>query len=383
VATVIVMPALGMAQETGTLVRWLHQPGERVTRGEPLMTVETDKAVVEIEAPATGILGQPLIKEGETVPVGRAIGHILAPGEPAPSPPLPRQAGEGDGAAAAGDTLPPPGRMAGVGVLASPKARRLAAERGLDLASIAGSGPDGAVTAADLARVGPAPPAAAAAPTGGRIWRLMAERTTASWTTAPHFFLTREVDAGRLVAWRRALARRELEVTYSDLLVHLTAACLRRHPLMNATWRDGRPLPREEVNVCLAVAVDDGLVAPVIAAADRLSLAEISSVRRRLTERARAGRLAPADLDGGTFTISNLGMYGVDAFSAILNGSQAGILAVGRIVDQVVPVEGRPEVRPRMALVLSCDHRQIDGARAARFLGELAELIEEPLGLVG
>jgi pyruvate dehydrogenase E2 component (dihydrolipoyllysine-residue acetyltransferase) len=356
-ATDIIMPALGMAQETGTLVRWLKHPGEEVTKGEPLMEVETDKAVVEVESPATGILGLPLAEEGAEVPVGQPIGHVLAPGETAP-------AGHSAGAGPAENRA----RLAA----ASPKARRLARERRVDLAAIAGSGPMGAVLAADL-------PAAASTAGVGQVWRLMAERTTASWTTAPHFFLMRAVNAGRLVSWRTTAPD---GVTYSDLLVYLIAASLRRHPEMNATWQQGRAAREPDVNLSLAIAVEEGLVAPVIHDADRLSLAEIAEARQRLVEKARNRRLAPADLAGGTFTLSNLGMFGVDAFTAILNESQAGILAAGRIVDDVCAVEGRVEIRPRMVLSLSCDHRMVDGARGARFLDTLSSLIEEPLGLL-
>jgi pyruvate dehydrogenase E2 component (dihydrolipoamide acetyltransferase) len=381
-AAPVVMPALGMAQETGTLVRWLRQPGEMVEKGEPLMEVETDKAVVEVEAPASGRMGTPLVGEGETVPVGQVIAHILDPGETDPGRSkvvTGTERAASDASASleleGGGPRPQP-RLA---VPASPKARRLAAERGIDLASVHGSGPEGAVLATDLPEVGTA--ARAEVPTTmGRIWRLMAERTTASWTRAPHFFLVREADAGRLVEWRATLRRQGLEATYTDLLILVTAAALRRHPGMNATW-EGAPRPRAEINVALAIETEEGLVAPVLRQADRLSLAEVVEARRSLVERARARRLAPADLEGGTFTLSNLGMYGVDAFNAILNEGQAGILAVGRITEAVVPVQGGMAVRPRVVLTLSCDHRLTDGARAARFLTDLVALLEEPLGL--
>jgi pyruvate dehydrogenase E2 component (dihydrolipoamide acetyltransferase) len=389
-AAPVIMPALGMAQETGTLVRWLRRPGETVEKGEPLMEVETDKAVVEVEAPASGRLGTPLVGEGEAVPVGQVIAHILGPEEadpgdrPGANPPPP---GSSEPAASPDAPRPPdaagrpPARLA---VPASPKARRLAAERGIDLSGLRGSGPEGAVLAADLpspeAPVGAGREVPTAPSAMGRLWRLMAERTTASWTSAPHFFLVREVDAGRLIEWRTSLRRQGLEATHTDLLVLAVAAALRRHPGMNAVW-DGAPVLRPEINLAVAVETDQGLVAPVIHRADRLSPAGVVEARQALVERARAGRLRPADLEGGTFTLSNLGMYGVDAFSAILNGGQAGILAVGRIADAVVAIEGRPAVRPRAVLTLSCDHRLTDGARAARFLGDLAALIEEPLGL--
>ncbi|HZV50969.1 MAG TPA: dihydrolipoamide acetyltransferase family protein, partial [Candidatus Dormibacteraeota bacterium] len=341
-------------------------------------------------APASGRLGTPLVGEGEAVPVGQVIAHILGPEEADPgdrsgaSPPPPKSS---EPAASPDAPRPPdaagrpPARLA---VPASPKARRLAAERGIDLSGLRGSGPEGAVLAADLPSPGAPVEAGREVPTApaamGRVWRLMAERTTASWTSAPHFFLVREVDAGRLIEWRASLRRQGLEATHTDLLVLAVAAALRRHPAMNAVW-DGAPVPRAEINLAVAVETDEGLVAPVIHRADRLSPAGVVEARRALVERARAGRLRPADLEGGTFTLSNLGMYGVDAFSAILNGGQAGILAVGRIADAVVAIEGRPAVRPRAVLTLSCDHRLTDGARAARFLDDLAALIEEPLGL--
>jgi pyruvate dehydrogenase E2 component (dihydrolipoamide acetyltransferase) len=347
----VVMPALGMAQEEGTLVRWLCRPGEAVERGQPLMEVETDKATVEIEAPASGRLGRPLVVEGEAVPVGQVIAHILGPGEADPAP-------------TSGHPL----------VAASPRARRLAAERGIDLGAVAGSGPGGAVLAADLPE-----PVAEPLPSEGRIRRLVAERTAAAWR-APHFFLTRDADAGRLQSWLQALRGVGITATHTDLLVVTVAAALRRHPVMNATWRDG-PVHHGEVNLAIAVDTPQGLIAPVLHRVDGLGVGEVVDRRRTLVERARLGRLAPADLEGGTFTVSNLGMLGVDAFTAILNGGQAGILAVGRILNAVVAVEGRPEVRPRMTLTLSCDHRMVDGSQAARFLADLVRLVEEPLAL--
>jgi pyruvate dehydrogenase E2 component (dihydrolipoamide acetyltransferase) len=265
-------------------------------------------------------------------------------------------------------------------VAASPKARRLATERGLDLKALRGSGPSGAVLVADL-------PAAAAprvaGPGVGTVWRVMAERMTASWTTAPHFYLVREVDASRLVAWReRVKSPAGAKITYTDLLVRLAAVALSRHPAANAAWKDGAIVPAADISIGLAVAIDAGLVVPVIHRADTLSLAELATRREDLVSRAQAGKLRPADIQGGGFTISNLGMFGVDAFSAIVNPPQAAILAVGRIADRVVPVKGRPAVRPTMVLTLSCDHRALDGARGAQFLGALADLVEEPLALL-
>ena len=399
-ATDVIMPALGMAQDTGILVSWLRREGEEVAKGDPLMEVETDKAVVEVEAPAAGILAAVSAAEGDEVPVGQVIALILAPGEEAPSPSereMPRKPPAQAAAAeapAAGEAAPraatepgaaPPVRDERLPA-ASPKARRMAAERGLEVRTIHGSGPEGAVLAADVpaeaAVEGARPGGAPASPLEtGRLWRVMAERTSQSWAAAPHFYLTRQVDATRLVGWRQSLRRQGIEVTFSDLLVRVAAAALTAHPRVNARWEDG-VVAQEGVNIGLAVATVDGLVAPVLHGSDRLGLEEIASRRGELVGRAREGRLTPADLTGGGFTISNLGMYGVDAFSAILNAGQAAILAVGRIADRVVAVAGRPEVRPVMILTLSCDHRVIDGARGAEFLQTLADLLEEPAGLV-
>ncbi len=386
--TNVIMPALGMAQETGKVLRWLKADGEGVKRGEPLVEIETDKANVELEAPASGVLAEITAAAGDTVPVGQVIALILAPGEapphvtqpasPASAPAPATRPAPGNAAAPTAIRPPDSGRVA-----ASPKARRLARERGLDLAAVAGlistgSGPGGAILAADLLAAQPAAPEPVST-----IWRLMAERTAQSWTTVPHFFLFREVDAGRLVAWREQHQQRAtVEVTYSDLLVKLTAAALQTHSRVNARWENGAVVFNSAINIGLAVAIDDGLVVPVIHGADGASVDEIAARRADLVARARTSKLRPDDLRGGTFTISNLGMYAVDGFVAIVNAPQAAILAVGRIVQRVVPVDGVPAVRPVLGLNLSCDHRVVDGARGAQFLETLAGLIEDPLGVL-
>jgi pyruvate dehydrogenase E2 component (dihydrolipoamide acetyltransferase) len=207
----------------------------------------------------------------------------------------------------------------------------------------------------------------------------MAERTQHAWQEVPQFVLSRDVDTSRLESWRAVAPAR---VSHTDLLVKICAEALRRHPRVNASWRDGAIVSGEGVNVAIAVATDDGLVAPVVHGADTLDLAAISARRREIAEAARAGRLRPADVQGGTFTISNLGMYGVDAFQAIVNAPQAAILAVGRIADRPWAAGGELVVRPVMTLSVSFDHRVVDGARGAEFLGTLASLVEEPAGLV-
>jgi pyruvate dehydrogenase E2 component (dihydrolipoyllysine-residue acetyltransferase) len=360
------MPALGMNQDTGKLVAWHKREGEAVRKGEPLMEIETDKATVEVEAPAAGTLAGVTAAVGDDVPVGRPVAVILL-------------AGESVGSVTEAPAPPPAGRPP-----ASPKARREAAERGLDLAAVPGSGPGGAVKAIDLPAAAaartpaPAPPHA---PSG--IWATMARKTAESWAV-PHFYLERECDAGRLQSWRAHVARSDPGVTFTDLLVRLAAAALPHHPLVNGRWdaQAQRTVAAAEVNIGVAAAVENGLVVPVIAGADRLTLAEIAARRVDLLERARGGRLRPEDLQGASFTISNLGMYAVDAFSAIVNAPQAAILAVGRIADRAVAAGGRAEVRPTIRLTLSCDHRAVDGARAAAFLTELGDLVEEPAALL-
>jgi pyruvate dehydrogenase E2 component (dihydrolipoamide acetyltransferase) len=441
-ATNVIMPALGMAQEKGRLIRWLVAPGAAVNKGDPLMEVETDKATVEIEAPASGILAHVTAAAGDEVPVTQVVAVIVAPGEasgaaataaapqasalpvttaPAASPVAVRVAAEhgvdlrlvvpksprvekADVLAYVEAHEMATAPVASQRVLASPKARRLAAEEGLALAALRGTGPGGAVQVADvLAAVtqpaaaslapvaaSPAPPpepvrapAPAAAESVSTLWRVMAERMMQCWTTVPHFYLLREVNAEGLIAWRAKLLQRStIKITFTDLLTRVVAAALARHPRLNASWRDEAIALNNEINVGLAVAVEGGLVVPVIRGADRLGVGVIARQRQELMARAQAGKLRPDDLTSGTFTISNLGMYGVDAFNAIVNPPQAAILAVGRIADRVVAVNGQPAVRPTLMLSLSCDHRVVDGARGAAFLDTLAELIEEPLALL-
>jgi len=411
-ATEVILPALGMAQDTGTVVRWLKAQGEQVMRGEPLLEIETDKAAVEVEAPASGRLDQIMAVAGDEVPVGQVIALILTPEDvlaPAaqhpeaetvsqpPAQPLPAVEAASEPVVQRRDReVPAQAEPASLStVLASPKARRLAREQGKDLGAIRGTGPQSAVLAADVLvasskSVNGASPLASprltddAAPTLSTIWRIMAERTTQSWTSVPHFSLVREVSAGQLVTWHAQLVRQGArEVTYTDLLVKLVAASLRLHPRLNATWHEDRLALDKDIHLGLAVAVDEGLVVPVIHEADTLDVRALARRREELLGKARAGKLRPQDIRGGTFTISNLGMYGVDAFNAIINPPQVAILAVGRIVERVVPVNSRPEIQPMLTLTLSCDHRAVDGARGAQFLKTVAELIEQPADFPG
>ena len=286
-------------------------------------------------------------------------------------------------------------------ILASPKARRLAQVAQLDLAALNGSGPTGAVLAADVLaaeqRKGTQPTAvqsSAPPPTPlplapanslpiSRAWRIMAQRLQQSWTSVPHFYLEREANASELVRWRASLqTRSDAKITYTDLLMKLVALALRKHPRLNASWLDENIVMNEAINIGLAVAVEEGLLVPVLHGADGLGLGEIAARRTALVQRAQSGKLKLDDLSYGTFTISNLGMYGIDAFNAIVNPPQAAILAVGRITDRVVPLNGQPAVQPMTTLTLSCDHRVVDGARAAQFVQTLVGYIENPLSVL-
>jgi len=413
--TSVVMPALEMAQETGKLVSWKKKEGEQVKKGEILLEVETDKAVVEIEAAVEGVLAGVTAKVDDVVPVGQVIAWLLKAGESVPAASgAPQQTGRkmdsapAAAAAAVVEAAPEPASVAGAKI--SPKARRLAREHGVDIARVKGSGSGGEILADDIMKFASsasaaqaAPPAATArpaspppvAPAGAAvaassdigavssIGKIMAERTTQSWTQVPQFYVTRAVDASSLNASR---ARRvpeiershSVKVTHTDILVAAVARALRHFPRMNGSWNNGAIAMHAEVNVALAMAVENAVVTAVIKNADKLALGDIAKARKELTERARANRLTPADIQGATFTISNLGMMEVDAFTAIIVPPQAGILAVGAIKDQVVASGGFIGIKPMMNLTLTSDHRVIDGARAAEFLNDVVAGLTDP-----
>jgi len=387
------------------MVSWKKQEGEAVTKGEILLEVETDKAVVEIEAQAGGILGGITAQPGDVVPVGQTIAWLLKPGEQPPASTAPAQTGRrsDSGPARTTPAASGPASSAAAGSAAaargriSPKARRLAREHGIDTSRLSGSGPDGEILTADVQALVAAgrtssagPPAIGGVEVPGSlssIGRLMAERTTQSWTTVPHFFVTREVDARALNALRDRLVptietSRGVKPTHTDVLAALVARALRKHPRMNASWTGDGIRANHEINVGLAMAVNDGVVVAVLPKTDTADIGDIAVRRKELTERARANKLQPSDVTGATFTISNLGMYEVDHFTAIIVPPQAGILAVGAIAHRVVPIEGADGVglgvRPTIKVTLSCDHRVLDGARGAAFLSDVADAIRSP-----
>jgi len=384
----VVMPALEMAQETGKLLAWRKKEGEHVSKGEPLLEIETDKAVVEVEAPGEGFLAGITAGVGAVIPVGETIAWLVAPGEKPPAKAAtaaPAARATSSAMQQAPVVVQATGKQAATVLQISPKARRLAKELGVDVSQVRGTGPNGTITSEDVQSFADGKGAAAPAGTEtlSQVARLMAERTAQSWTSVPHFFLVRDADASGLIEAQKRFSlqaekTQSASATITDLLIALVARVLEKHPRMNASWTGEGIRTNPEINISVAMAVKDGVVGAVIHKANTAKLAEISTQRRELTERARAGRLRPADIAGGTFTLSNLGMYKVDAFSAIITPPQAAILAVGSISERVVPVEGKPGVRPMMTMTLSSDHRVVDGARAAEFLSDLANAIREP-----
>jgi pyruvate dehydrogenase E2 component (dihydrolipoamide acetyltransferase) len=391
----VVMPALELTQESGKLVSWHKKEGDAVAKGETLLEVETDKAVVEVEALADGFLAGISAQAGDVIPVGRTIAWIVGVGEtppqndaPAAAPALPHVA------AAHSEHAHSVSSVAGVfGTSAtgiSPKARRIAREVNVNLGDVRGSGPGGEILTSDIeaaAKSGTKSPAGTGADrpleTQTAIGRLMAERTTKSWATIPHFFLVREVDVTALNRAREKLnssadVNSSIKITHTDLLVAIVAKALLLHPRMNSSWTPDGVRLHAGVNMAIAIAVNDGVTAAVIPNAHTASITEITTQRRDLAERAKSGKSRTQDLAGGTFTISNLGMFGVDSFTAIIPTPQAGILAVGAITDRVVAIDGQSAVRSMMTVTLSCDHRVVDGAYGARFLNDVVQAIADP-----
>ena len=388
-ATQVVLPKLGLTQEEGTIVRWVKTEGSRVAKGEPLFEVLTDKASIEVEAPASGVLLQILAPEGTTAPVATPIAIIGEPGERIPAQAAP--VGEAGAAAAAGV----PVRHGRIRV--SPRARALAESHGIDLRALRGSGPDGRIIERDVQQAvdgaGRGGAGAAGAPAGvrpavppavpARVRMIIARRMTESLRDTAQLTLTTEADMAEAARLRDEVGA-ELErrggtrPTYTDLVVRAAAIALRDHPRLNAQWTGNGVRLLSEIHVGVAVALDEGLVVPVVRHTDRATLAQISAAVRDLSERARTSRLKPAEMAGGTFTVTTLGVYDVDAFTPILNPPEAAILGVGRVHRRPVAVGDRVEVRPVVVLSLTFDHRVLDGAPAAEFLQRVKHVLEHP-----
>ncbi|MGH3216914.1 MAG: dihydrolipoamide acetyltransferase family protein [Trebonia sp.] len=428
----VLMPRLSDTMEEGVLSQWVARVGDQVRKGDVLAVIETDKAAMEMEAYDEGVLTRILVQEGASVPIGTPIAVIGGGGAAEASAPSPVPAADHPERAVVPPPAPAPpsGEPAATPVHASPLARKLARERGVDLAVVSGSGPGGRIVRADIEHAarengsaqpvpqpaaptrpaGPAPVGSAAAPLATvtpqsvpasaapsaadadaeeipltTVRRLTAQRLAASAREAPHFYLTVVADAGKLLDFRAQANQRQaagVKITVTDLLTKACATALAAHPEVNASWDETRILRHRRISIGIAVAIDDGLIVPVIRDANRKTLTEIAHEAHDLTARARERKLSPDELAGGTFTISNLGMYGIRQFTAVINPPQAAILAVGEAVRQPVVHDDQVTIGTTMTLTLSIDHRAVDGATAAGFLTRLRELIEEPLDIV-
>lgn len=427
----VLMPRLSDTMEEGTVSRWMKSPGDKVARGDVLAEIETDKATTELEAFDDGVLQAILVPEGSTVAIGQPVAVIGndaggadgngargggasagTPGDaheagkpPSQAPSQPPGDPGAQGAPAVGPGAPPTdGHALRVRVLrSSPLARTLARRHGLDLADIEGSGPGGRVVRADVEAAialqeqriqGAARPPARAEPAQvgqpeeqplNNLRRVTARRLSES-AAVPHFFLTNVVDAGRLLALRaevnESLDERAPKVSVTDLLVKACAKALVAHPDVNSSWGGDVILRHRQVNIGVAVATPAGLLVPVVRGADRLSVAEIAATSRALAEKARAQKLSPEEMSGGTFTVSNLGMHAVDSFTAIINPPEAAILAVGAATPEAVVRGGEVVVATTMRLTLTVDHRVLDGAGAAVFMSDLRDLLQSPVGIL-
>lgn len=418
----VLLPKLSFVVTQGTIIEWLKKPGDPITKGEPLLVIETEKATEEVEAPGTGVLGPDLAPIGTTVPVTTTIGYILAEGEVTPkldltfgkAAPVEASAEGAGGKPAEQEGQEKAGETQWVKV--SPLARRMAKEHGLDLAKIKGTGPEGRILQEDVQALITAPPLSISKGTGPvsvaeqpawkklpssetmaglpgelqeltNLQRVTADRMALSFRTAPHFYLNVQVDMSQAVVMREALMpdfedKTGVRLSFTDILLFAVSRTVGKHPALNATFDSDKLYRYRDVNLCLAVDTPRGLTAAVFHQADRSSLFDIARRRAELVERAQNNRLALDDLNGGTFTISNLGMFGIDVFNAIINPPQAAILAVGRIAKRPIVVNETLEVRSTMWLSLSVDHRAADGATAARFLQDLVRSLENPYSVL-
>jgi pyruvate dehydrogenase E2 component (dihydrolipoamide acetyltransferase) len=413
----VTLPRLGQGMESGTIVKWLKSEGEKVEKGEPLYELDTEKVTQEVEADVGGVVLKILAQEGQEIEVGKAVAvigeegeEVAEPeseaeqptkvteqepqeeGEPAPAREEERERGREGGVqeeVEAGHA--PPAPTDGGRLKASPLARRIAKERGVDLKALRGTGPEGRIVAEDVERAGttaaPGVVAPAAAPTEVEVVELtrmrqtIARRLTEAWQ-APHFQIAMSVDMRAAIRLREILVARtkegDVRPTYSDILTKVCALALMRHRAINAHFVDGKVHRFPTANIGIAVAVPDGLIVPVIPNCETRTIPGIAEARKDIVDRARSGKLQTPDLVNGTFTISNLGMYGVDRFIAVLNPPQVTILAVGAIEDRAVVQDGEVVAQPRMELTLSCDHRAVDGAVASEFLADVKAFLEEP-----
>jgi len=405
-ATAIQMPALSPTMKEGKITRWLKKEGDKISSGEAIAECETDKSNLEIEAYEDGYLLAVTVKEGESAPVGAPIGFIGQKGEKvdvkaaAPEAPKPAPAAQvvpirPAAAAPAPAPAPSPPPAPSGRVFSSPLARKMAHDQGLDLAALQGSGPAGRIVKRDVEAAlsrGPAPRAPVPAPVVGRrqpevvplstMRKVIAQRMAEVKPGVPHFYLTVEVEMDEALKIREEAKALESKVSVNDIVIKAAAVALRRSPKMNRTFQGDHVLQHQNVDVGMAVAVEDGLITPVILDADQKTLGQISAEARELAERARRRALKPQEYSGGTIAVSNLGMFGIDSFVAVINPPHASILAVGAVAERAVVRGGQLAARKMMSVTLSGDHRVIDGALGAEYLRELKGLLEHPMRLL-
>jgi pyruvate dehydrogenase E2 component (dihydrolipoamide acetyltransferase) len=440
-ATIVKMPKLGLTMEEGTIIKWLKSEGEAVEKGEALLEIQTDKVNLEEEAPASGIVRKILVPEGAVVPVGQDIAIIAAADEPLPPP---KEENTAEPAAAEHSEQSPSRREQTQQpqedseeierkIKASPAAKRIARENDIDLSKVTPTGPDGRIvekdvrdymesrkikatplakkmageqgidltsiekapgeriTKQDLLSLQPREDHAFAAikqtiPVTG-MRKIIAEKMTNSKATAPHIYLSLDVDMTKAVELREKLIpaiekQYGVKLSFSDILIKAAAVALKENPVINSSFTEEQIIIKQEINIGLAVALDNGLIVPVVKDADKKGLGSIARETKELIEKARTGKLMPDDYHGGTFTITNLGMYDIENFAAIINQPESAILAVGKIMKKPVVIDDSIVIRPMMNLTLSCDHRVIDGAQGARFLQRIKQILEEPLQML-
>ena len=404
-ATDVIMPQMGFDMEEGTIVRWLKAEGDNVDRGEPIVEVETDKATVEVESFASGLLRRIVVTEGITVPVGQIIGIIASADEALPQIPSPSTGegqGEGDSptpstaaspASVISEPTPtPPAPSKGDRILVSPLAKRIAEEKGVDLSTVTGTGPKGRITKEDILTAAEANQAPAPAPSAmadlselSKMRQTIARRMTQSKQEMPHFYLTASIDMTRAMTLREELNELwagEARLTVNDLIIKASALALAKFPAFNSHYADGKIKHNPSLNIGVAIALEDGLIAPAILDCGGRSLKDISAASRDLSTRARNGVLKPQEYTEATIAISNLGMFQIDSFIAIINPKQSASIAVGSVTKQPVVRDGQITIADIMQCTISADHRVVNGAEAAQFVNEIKSYLERPASLL-
>ena len=402
-ATDVIMPQMGFDMEEGTVVRWLKAEGDNVDRGEPIVEVETDKATVEVESFASGLLRRIVVTEGITVPVGQIIGIIASADEALPQIPSPSMGeGQGDSPTPSTAATPasviskptptPPAPSKGDRILVSPLAKRIAEEKGVDLSTVTGTGPKGRVTKEDVLTAAEAnqAPAPVLSGTGdvtelSRMRQTIARRMTQSKQEMPHFYVTASIDMTRAMTLRKELNELwagEARLTVNDLIIKASALALAKFPAFNSHYADGKIKHNPSLNIGVAIALEDGLIAPAILDCGGKSLKDISAASRDLSTRARNGVLKPQEYTEATIAISNLGMFQIDSFIAIINPKQSASIAVGSVTKQPVVRDGQITIADIMQCTISADHRVVNGAEAAQFVNEIKAYLEKPASLL-